>query len=435
MLEVRLVLRVLVLQVLQVLAGVLVLPVLVVLGRPVGAHAQAQDAHAGMHHQPAAGGWTFMHDAVVFGMFNHQGSPRGETEFRVPDWWMGMAQRPLAHGTLTINLMLSSDARTVGEQGYSHILQSGETYNGNALIDHQHPHEFLMQAAAVWRRPFDNGIGMTLAAAPVGEPALGPIAFMHRSSAFENPMSPLGHHTLDSTHITMGVLTAGIDRGPFEVEMSIFHGAEPDENRWDLMDSGALDSWSVRGWYKPNASWLFQISHGFLNEPEALEDGDVRRTTASASWRAGRGDGSTSLTAAWGRNQKIGGSYDAFLAELTRAYGNHGTIFWRIESTQVETDVLRTGVHTFQGGRKSAHVVEEGRRDFVGAFSLGATRTVVRARAWDVAAGGMMTGYAVPAALSPFYGDVPVSFQLFVRVRPPANQRMVDTTMTRPHGR
>ena len=392
----------------------------------------AQDPHAGMHHETPASGWTLMQDAVVFGLFNHQGSPRGETEFKAPNWWMGMGQRPLGRGTLTVNLMLSLDPITVGDQGYSHIMQVGETYDGNALIDHQHPHDFLMQAAVVWRRPMANGVTLTLAGAPVGEPALGPIAFMHRSSAFENPMSPLGHHTLDSTHIAMGVLTAGLERGPFQIESSVFHGGEPDENRWDLMDPGPLDSWSVRGWYRPNPAWTFQVSHGFLTHPETLEEGDVRRTTASGSWKVPRGEGSTSFTATWGRNQKLGGSYDAYLAELTRTYGRSGTIFWRIESTQVETDVLRTGVHTFQGGRKSAHIVEEGRRDFVGAFSLGATKTLIRPASWDIAAGGMATAYAVPSALTPFYGERPLSFQLFVRVRPPAKHRMVDMTMTRP---
>jgi hypothetical protein len=425
-LKVRQVLRVLVLRVLvlRVLAGLMVL---------WPAAAFGQDPHAGHHEAPAAA-WTFMQDAVVFGMYNQQGSPRGERELKVPNWWMGMAQRSLARGTLTVNLMLSLDPLTVGKQGYSHIMQAGETYDGNALIDHQHPHDFLMQAAAVWRRPLANGVALTLAGAAVGEPALGPIAFMHRSSAFENPMSPLGHHTLDSTHIAMGVLTAGLDRGPFQIESSLFHGGEPDERRWDLMDPGALDSWSIRGWYRPGPAWTFQLSHGFLTRPEALEEGNVRRTTASGSWKAARGTGSTSLTAVWGRNQKLGGSYDAFLAELTRAYGTSGTIFWRIESTQVETDLLRTGVHTFQGGRKTAHVVEDGRRDFVGAFSIGGTKTLLRPRAWDVAAGGMLTGYAVPASLSPFYGQrPPVSFQIFLRVRPPARHRMTDMTMTRPH--
>jgi hypothetical protein len=274
--------------------------------------ARAQDTHAGMNHDTGGAGWTFMQDAVVFLMANNQGSPRGEREVKAPNWWMGMAQKRAGGGKLTLNLMLSLDPASVGKQGYSHIFQVGESFEGNAVIDHQHPHDFLMQAVAVWQQPLGKGVGLALAGAAVGEPALGPIAFMHRSSAADNPMSPLGHHTLDSSHIAMGVLTASLDRGPFQVETSVFHGGEPDEARWDLMDPGKLDSWSVRGWYRPGDRWSFQFSHGLLTQPEALEEGDVRRTTASGAWTQPRGAGSTSVTLAWGRNLKLGGSYDAY---------------------------------------------------------------------------------------------------------------------------
>ena len=84
-------------------------------------------------------------------------------------------------------------------------------------------------------------------------------------------MSPLGHHTFDSTHIAFGVLTGGVERGPVQVESSIFHGAEPDENRWDLMDPGALDSWSVRGWYRPSPEWTLQGSHGLLHADGSVD--------------------------------------------------------------------------------------------------------------------------------------------------------------------
>jgi len=371
-----------------------------------------------------------MQDGVVWVMFNDQGSPRGETEVKAPNWWMGMFERRVGRGTLTLDAMLSLDAATVGAQGYSHIFQVGETYQGNALIDHQHPHDFLMQAAAIWRQPFLRGTTLTLVGAPVGEPALGPVAFMHRSSAVENPMSPLGHHTMDSTHISMGVLTASIEKGAFQVESSVFHGGEPDENRWDLMDPGALDSWSVRGGWRPSHEWSGQVSYGYLTHPEALEEGDEKRATASLSWDRRRPGGSTALTLAWGRNWKLGGKYDALLAEMTRQYGWRGSIYWRAEVVQVEDDVLRTGVHTFQGGRKLAHVVLPGSRSFVGAFTLGGTKTIWQPRGWDAAVGGQVTGYGVPAMLSPFYGEMPWSFQLFVRVRPPAMHRMVDVTMT-----
>jgi hypothetical protein len=414
-------------------AGVLVvLVVLVVLMVLPIRSASAQDMEGMQHeHMPKSSGWTFMQDGVVFAMLNDQGSPRGSTEFRAPNWWMGMFEHRLGRGQLTITTMFSLDPATVTARGYGEIFQIGETYQGSALIDRQHPHDFLMQAAVVWRAPIGRGVALTLAGAPVGEPALGPIAYMHRSSAFEIPMAPLGHHTLDSTHIAMGVVTAGLDRGPFQVESSIFNGREPDENRWDLMDPGALDSWSARIWYRPTREWTFQISHAYLTKPEALEEGDVRRTTASIGWKRDRADGWTSITVAWGRNQKLGGLYEEYLGEATRQY-RWGTIYWRAEITQVETDVLRTGVHT-AGGRKNGHVVQPGDRDFVGSFTGGATWTFWRPGGWDVATGGEVVGYAVPANLSPFYGSQPWSEQIFMRVRPPARHRMMDVTMTR-HG-
>src|SRR5205085_800269 len=61
--------------------------------------------------QPTAG-WHVMQDAVVFGMFNHQGGPRGGDEFRVPNWWMGMFSRKVKSSDLTINTMLSLDPAT-----------------------------------------------------------------------------------------------------------------------------------------------------------------------------------------------------------------------------------------------------------------------------------------------------------------------------------
>jgi hypothetical protein len=390
----------------------------------------ARDAR-GQEHQHGnmsanASGWQFMQDGAAFLMFNHQGSSRGGTELRAPNWWMLMAERGVPHkATLRFNLMVSADPATVTGQGYREILQVGETYQGKALIDHQHPHDFLMQAAAVYTVPVANGYRLTFAGGPVAEPALGPVAFMHRASAAENPVAPLGHHTLDSTHVAMGVLTAAAEKGPIQVETSVFNGREPDEQRWDLMDPGALDSWSVRGWYRPSASIAAQVSYGHLTAPEALEEGDVDRTTASVAWQID----DVAITAAWGHNQKIGGGYHALLFEATRARPRY-SLYTRLERTQVETDVLRTGVHVFQGGRKNAHVVEPGRRDFVNGFTFGGTRTLTRTKGWDLAAGADVTADILPPSLTPFYGSSPFSAHVFLRVRPPSAHRMTEMTMT-----
>jgi hypothetical protein len=353
--------------------------------------------------------WMLMGDGVAFVTDNHQGGPRGGDEVKSTNWWMGMASTPTSAGQLTFIGMLSADPLTATSHGYRELFQVGETYKGELIVDRQHPHDLLMQAAAVWRMPIGENAGFTIAGGPVGEPALGPVAFMHRPSAAENPAAPLAHHTLDSTHIAMEVITAAFDRGPLTIESSVFHGAEPDDNRWDLMDPGALDSWSTRVWLRPSKKWEFQASHGFLKKPEALEPDDVRRTTGSASWFGERGNDFTAVTVAYGRNDKHGDAFNAFLAEATDRRGSL-SIYGRAES--VQNDVHPRAV---------------------GEFTVGAVHELPPWTDFEVGVGADVTFYAVPAVLRDAYGSHPISFHVFLRVRPPKsrmgrmwNMRMAD---------
>ena len=183
------------------------------------------------------------------------------------------------------------------------------------------------------------------------------------------------------------------------------------------MDPGPIDSWSLRGWYRPSPAWSMQFSHGFLAQPDVSEEGNVRRTTASVEWTGRRGDRWTSVTGAWGRNKKIGGDYNALLLEATHDRVAGVVVYGRAEYVQVETDVLRFGVHTFQGGRKKAHVVIPGTIDYLPTWTLGGMRPFWAPRSWNVAAGGDVTGYFVPSLLQPTHGEHPVSFHLYLRVR------------------
>lgn len=354
--------------------------------------------------------WMLMSDGLLFATANHQGGPRGGDEFISTNWWMGMANRSLGKGQLTMIGMLSLDAATATARGYRELFQSGEVYKGEPIVDRQHPHDLVMQAAVVWRVPIDYQTGFTIAGGPIGEPALGPTAFMHRPSAAENPAAPLAHHALDSTHIAMGVVTAALDHGPFTIETSLFNGREPDDNRWDVMDPGALDSWSVREWYEPSPAWQFQISYGYLKEPEAAEPGDIKRTTGSGSWFGRRPDGFTAVTVAVGRNDTDRGAFSSLLAEATDRRGNTST-YARLEVAQKET--LPSAVT---------------------ALTLGAVRDVVKWNGVEIGLGGDVTGYLVPGAAQASYGSHPVSFHLFVRVRPPAGHmgRMWNMRMTKP---
>ncbi len=313
--------------------------------------------------QDSSSPWMVMSDGALFATFNHQGTDRGGTEFKSTNWWMGMASRPAGPGQLTMTGMLSLDPLTATSAGYREVFQAGEVHDGQPIVDRQHPHDLLMQAAAIWRIPLTDRTGFTIAGAPVGEPALGPVAFMHRPSAAENPAAPLSHHTLDSTHIAMGVITAAVDHGPWTIESSVFNGREPDDNRWDLMDPGALDSWSARVWFAPTREWLLQASHGFLKEPEALEPGDVRRTTASASWMRTKSTGSSAVTVAYGRNDK---EHDAFNAVLVEATERRGPMayYGRFETVNVETNLFLYGS------------VGEGPKSRVESYTFGAVRDV-----------------------------------------------------------
>jgi hypothetical protein len=369
-------------------------------------------------------GWHFTQDGVAFGMVNHQGGPRGGDEFKVPNWWMGMFNRKVKTSQFTFNTMFSLDPATIGEGGYREIFQVGESLDGRPLIDHQHPHDFFMQLAATWRIPITDKTGLTLAGGPAGEPAIGPVAFMHRASAAENPFAPLSHHTFDSTHVAFGVVTAAVDHGPITIEGSAFNGREPDQHRWDF-DFGALDSFAGRIWFKPSSDWDFQVSSARLKQPEALEPGNIIRTTASVGWFRPKGSDFSAVTAGFGINAADTVNRHAFFAEGTRHRGAN-SIFSRLEFVDVETGVL-----TDDAIPVGAHAQD---KNTVGAVTIGGVRDFLRSHGFQGGVGVGLTFYAVPQPLRSAYGDHPVSFQIFFRLRPPAGAmgRMWNMRMSQP---
>jgi hypothetical protein len=354
-------------------------------------------------------GWRLMQDGNVYFLVNSQGGPRGGDELKLPNWWMGMAARRLGSGDLTLTGMFSLDPATVGTGGYREIFQVGEALDGKPIVDHQHPHDLWMQIAAAWRTMVSGGTGLTFAGGVAGEPALGPVSFMHRASAAAIPVAPLGHHTSDSTHIAFGVVTVGIDRGPVAVEGSVFNGREPDQHRWNF-DFGAMDSVSGRLWYRPSKTWEFQLSGAHLVEPEELHDGNVVRTTMSGAYTAGDDRHLTAATVAYGMNVTDDVTRHAGFGEFTKAWGRN-LASTRIEFVEVETELLRLGElpETQEG---------EARKDVVGAFTLGAQRELGRWRAMIGSVGANLTLYQVPDALRDTHGDRPVSFQVFFQLRP-----------------
>jgi hypothetical protein len=370
------------------------------------------------------GGWQFMFHGTVFITYNQQGGPRGEGKAESTNYLMTMQQHRLGSGTLLLRQMFSAESLTSPHPGFPELFQTGETYHGQPLVDHQHPHNVFAELAALYTLPINEKVTWLLYGGPSAEPALGPVTYMHRQSASEDPEAPLGHHLQDSTHTSFGVVTTGFifnlskldlsKLGFLKVEGSAFNGHEPNEERWSIQ-LAALDSWSFRVSAAPTRNWTAQYSYGRLSHPEALEPGDQQRQTASLEYNrqlsAGMGKGYWATSLIWGRVQKEFELFplNSYLLESTLNFFARNYAYTRLEL--VDKDELFPEAATHPSYR-------------IGAYTFGGVRDFVHNEHWQVGLGGDVTFYSKPAVLDPFYGDNPVSFHVFIRVRPGLMEHM-----------
>jgi len=349
--------------------------------------------------------WNIMLHGYVFGIYDHQGGKKGENKNFSSSMFMLMMNRKLGAGTFGYRSMYSLDP-LMGKRGYPLLFQTGETSDGiYPLIDRQHPHDFFMEEALTYSLPLSEESSLFGYFGLPGEPALGPPAFMHRFSAMDNPEAPLGHHWLDSTHISFGVVTLGYILDKFKIEGSTFRGREPDEHRWDI-ETPKLDSYSARFSFNPSKDLSLQASYGYLDSPEQLEPGiDVIRTTVSAIYNRSFKDGNWQSTFAWGRNNKNPGiDTSAFLAESAVNLWKVHTFFGRFE--YVEKDEL------FQEGDSLS-----GKSYAIKKLNLGYLYDFLF---WKGIAAGIGCSFDIcfiTDSLAERYSDDPKSFMLFLRVK------------------
>jgi hypothetical protein len=335
---------------------------------------------------------------------NQAGGYRGHSRFFSNSMFMLMARRETGGGILGLNVMGSLDVLFNGEYGYPDLFQTGETAHGIKLTDYQHPHDLIDEVTVSYSHPLREGLRAFLYGGPVGEPALGGPTFMHRPSGMEIPEAPITHHYFDSTHISWGVATFGLNTQTMQWEGSVFNGHEPNENRY-LPDALQLNSGSTRFTYNPTRNLSFNASYGYLNSPESPAPGvDQHRLTAAGLWSQPLGHGDNlSVTLAFGRNYIANVHRNGFLSEAT--YLHKDTSYF-VRWEHVEKDELI--------GVPSGNYM-------INKFLFGAVQNFAKREGLELGVGAYAGLYVFPNSLNPYYGHNPVTLGVFLRLRP---QRM-----------
>ena len=352
--------------------------------------------------------------------FTKQGS-RGAEKFDAPNWFMGMAQRPVGqNGLIHFNLMMSLDPLTEGGYGYPLLFQSGESWKGQPLFDRQHPHDLFAELSASYAYALSARSDLSIYVGYPGEPALGPVTFMHRPSAMSDPDAPISHHWADATHITFGVATIGFRYDQFKIEGSSFTGREPDEDRYDF-DRPRFDSWSARLDYNPSENWALQISHGYLKSPEQLEPGqNVYRTTASAIYSLPFGDYKTfNGTAYWGLNKTPGlsGNNAALIEGDIRV--KKLDLYTRYEFVQKTTGELNLNSVIY-----GSNTIFE-----VDAITLGTNYDLFKISKLNLAIGAQLTYYSADDRFKQLIWQEPFGWRNIFKALPKTNEKYENVNM------
>ena len=107
----------------------------------------------------------------------------------------------------------------------------------------------------------------------------------------------------------------------------------------------------------------------------------------------------------WGRVHKIdtGANLNGYLMESTLNFLQRDYAFTRLELVDKDELFPQAAVHPAYR---------------IGAYTFGGVRDLMQNPAWQLGLGADVTVYSKPAVLDAAYGNYPVSFQIFLRMRP-----------------
>jgi hypothetical protein len=344
---------------------------------------------------------------------------RGGRRLVLRDW--EHVESPALLGGRVRLIGMTSLGTLVDRQEIPSLLQTGGVDATGYIHDRQHPDDLVMEAAA----RLDQGPLFAYVAA-VGEPALGPESWMHRSSSSADPMAPIGHHWQDATHTSYGVTTIGARGRHAELAASAFNARESDlKDGWPDFRGARLDSYAARataGFAQGAISaWYGYITHHDVIYPSM----PMHRYGASASVkRSGLRGGAWSSLAVWGMNVHHHDSAShvhvhgdttmsphmrssSLLLESTLGVGMRHDLFVRLER------VMKTGEELGFIGDADRMTLFDIRQ-----VAIGGRRDIAMSRFGTLAGGARVAASFLPQSLEFTYGTRrPLALDLFVQAR------------------
>lgn len=373
------------------------------------------------------GKWDVMFHGSAFGMYDKQWTLHGDSRFGLLDWEMARASRRVGAGLVRLSAMTSFESFFLPDTGYPELLQSGETFGGRRIANTQHPHDLFGELAVGYDYSVNSKLVISTCAAAVGEPALGPVSYMHRPSGGADPFAPLGLHWQDQAHQQHGVATLGIYSSAFRLEGSAFNAREGDDVRTNLDYRGArLDSYSGRVTVVPSGTVTLAAWAGYLSDHDPLVPGiGMQRYGASVLTSTHR----LSTSIVWGMNDhhhdprthehdpnapvKTHHLMSSVLLESTFAVDARTEIFARAEQVEKSADDLG-----FLGGDLTEMFN-------IRAVSVGASRAIVNGRGAALSIGARLGYNFLPQTLRYTYTTThPAGFAIYLRLLPAKHELM-----------
>jgi hypothetical protein len=346
----------------------------------------------------------------LFGVQTAESGPRGRHAFSAPDMFMAdLGTSAGGNHYFNLDLMGTAEKWTFPTLGNPELLQIGETNaQGAPFIDAQHPHSSpIMGLTLSDTISLSEANSLKISFAPRGESGDGPIAFMHRTTGEVNPDAPLGHHLgQDAGHISSTVIASSLVLGANRIEVSAFHGAEPEPTKVDL-PLGSPNSYSLRLIRDFTPAVTGMVSAAYVKNPEHDDPTIpfVARYSASVYTKSKFGAWTFDNALIFGMITKydhvstLHSVGEEFLFRDESANSVFGRIEY-VERTAEELAILSATPYEAHG---------------VFAATLGYTRTLAKFESGELGLGTSVIHDFLPAEYRPAYGGDPWTGKVFLR--------------------